>query len=119
MMRYEILKESKKSSIGLTFAIHQTARNEVIQETSQKPSFNQDVAVMLVLNRKAGERVLVGSNIEVVVVEVCGDQVKLGFECPRDIPVLRDELQWHSIPQQAMRTAGTDETKHSNADPPP
>jgi carbon storage regulator CsrA len=64
---------------------------------------------MVVLNRKAGERVLVGSNIEVVVVEVCGDQVKLGFECPRDIRVLRDELQWHSIPQQTKGTNSAEE----------
>ncbi len=50
---------------------------------------------MLVLSRKVGERVLIGSNIEIMVVEARGDRIKLGFECPRDVRVLREELQWH------------------------
>ena len=36
---------------------------------------------MLVLSRKSGERVLVGEDIEVVVLEVAGDRVKLGLKC--------------------------------------
>jgi len=47
---------------------------------------------MLVLTRKPGERVLIGPNIEVVVVEVHGDRVRLGFECPSHIRILREEL---------------------------
>ena len=55
---------------------------------------------MLVLSRKPGERILVGSNIEIMVVEVRGNRIKLGFECPRDVRVMREELQRHSEPRQ-------------------
>jgi carbon storage regulator len=47
---------------------------------------------MLVLSRKLGERVLVGEDIEVVVLEVEGDRVKLGFTAPRYVPICRAEI---------------------------
>ncbi len=65
---------------------------------------------MLVLSRKPGERILVGPNIEVMVLEVRGDRVKLGFECPRDVRVLREELQWHSEPRQLPETISNEST---------
>ena len=57
---------------------------------------------MLVLSRNVGKRVLIGSNIEIMVVEARGDRIKLGFECPRDVRVLREELQWHPVLQDAQ-----------------
>ncbi len=47
---------------------------------------------MLVLSRKSGERVLVGEDVEVVVLEVDGDRVKLGFTAPRYVPICRAEI---------------------------
>jgi carbon storage regulator len=47
---------------------------------------------MLVLSRKIGEKILVGENIEVVVVDVRGDKVRLGIQAPKDIPVHREEI---------------------------
>ncbi len=47
---------------------------------------------MLVLSRKKGQRVVIGKDIYVVVLDVRGDRVKLGFECPPEIPVHRQEL---------------------------
>ena len=47
---------------------------------------------MLVLSRKPGERVLVGEDVEVVVLEVDGDRVKLGFTAPRYVPICRAEI---------------------------
>ncbi|HNT36248.1 MAG TPA: carbon storage regulator CsrA [bacterium] len=47
---------------------------------------------MLVLSRKPDESILIGDQIEVVVVEVKGDQVKLGVRAPRSISVHRKEV---------------------------
>lgn len=47
---------------------------------------------MLVLTRKRDESIIIGDNIRVTVVEVRGDQVKLGIEAPRAIPVHREEV---------------------------
>lgn len=47
---------------------------------------------MLALTRKPGERVVIGDNVIVEVVEVRGDRVKLGFTGPRGIPIRREEV---------------------------
>ncbi len=48
---------------------------------------------MLVLSRKPGESVFIGNNIEVKVVSISKDRVKLGFEAPKDISLIRGELR--------------------------
>jgi carbon storage regulator len=47
---------------------------------------------MLVLSRKPGEKVVIGSKIKVTVVEVKGDRVRLAFEAPDQVRILRAEL---------------------------
>lgn len=47
---------------------------------------------MLVLSRKAGETIRIGSSIELVVLGVSHGRVKLGFAGPKQIPVRRGEL---------------------------
>ena len=47
---------------------------------------------MLVLSRKAGEAIVVGQDIWVTVLEVRGNRVKLGFECPAEVSIHRREL---------------------------
>ena len=47
---------------------------------------------MLVLARKVGQSIVINDNIEILVIEVRGEQVRLGIEAPRAIPVHRKEL---------------------------
>lgn len=47
---------------------------------------------MLVLARKVGEKVRIGHDIEVVVVAVHGDVVRLGISAPKGVPVHRQEV---------------------------
>ena len=47
---------------------------------------------MLVLSRKKNESIKIGDNIVITVVEVRGDKVRLGIEAPREISVIRSEL---------------------------
>jgi carbon storage regulator len=47
---------------------------------------------MLVLSRKRGEGVMIGQDVEVVVLEIRGDRVKLGFQGPADVPIHREEI---------------------------
>lgn len=47
---------------------------------------------MLVLARKVGQSIVISDNIELLVIEVRGDQVRLGIEAPKSIPVHRKEL---------------------------
>lgn len=48
---------------------------------------------MLVLSRKVNETIIINDNITIMVVEVRGDNVRLGITAPRDIPVHRSEVQ--------------------------
>lgn len=47
---------------------------------------------MLALTRKKGESLVLNNNIEVTVLEIRGDQVKLGVKAPREVPVYRKEV---------------------------
>ncbi len=51
---------------------------------------------MLVLSRRESERIRLGDSIVVTVVRVSGDKVRLGIEAPRDVLVLREELEPHA-----------------------
>lgn len=47
---------------------------------------------LLVLTRKLNESIMIGDNVKVTVVDVKGDQVKLGITAPRQISVHREEV---------------------------
>ncbi len=47
---------------------------------------------MLILSRKTNERIIIGENIEIAVVDIRGDQVKLGIVAPRNVKVYRQEV---------------------------
>lgn len=47
---------------------------------------------MLVLSRKKNESVIIGDHIEIKVVAIEGDVVKIGIEAPRDVEVYRQEI---------------------------
>ena len=47
---------------------------------------------MLVLSRKANETIVLGDSIEVTVLEILGERVKIGINAPRDVPIVRQEL---------------------------
>ena len=47
---------------------------------------------MLILSRKINESIIIGDNIELSIVDVKGDQVKIGIEAPKNIKVFRKEV---------------------------
>ncbi len=47
---------------------------------------------MLALSRKIGESIIIGNDIELTILEVKGDQVKIGINAPKSIPVYRKEI---------------------------
>ena len=47
---------------------------------------------MLALTRKKNEALIINNNIEITVLEVKGDQVKLGINAPKEVPVYRKEV---------------------------
>lgn len=57
---------------------------------------------MLVLTRKIGQSIVIGNDIEVVVLEVRGEQVRVGIRAPKNVSVHRKEIY------EQIQTDGTD-----------
>ncbi|MBQ7586665.1 MAG: carbon storage regulator CsrA [Lachnospiraceae bacterium] len=68
---------------------------------------------MLALSRKRDESLVIDNNIEVTILDIRGDQVKIGISAPKEIPIYRKEvyLQIQEANKQAMETASAEELK--------
>lgn len=69
---------------------------------------------MLALSRKANESIIIGNDIEVTILEVKGEQVKIGIKAPKSIPVYREEVyqQIKESNKEAATDAVTDNLKN-------
>lgn len=67
---------------------------------------------MLVLSRKPGESVLIGSDVVLTVLEVENDRVRLGIVAPRELLVLRQELR-DQVRQENLQSAGLPDAEHT------
>ena len=63
---------------------------------------------MLALTRKKNEAIVINNNIEVTILEVKGDQVKVGISAPKEVPVYRKEvyLQIQEANKEAVNLEG-------------
>ncbi|MCF7927987.1 MAG: carbon storage regulator CsrA [Spirochaetales bacterium] len=59
---------------------------------------------MLILSRKVDESIIIGDNIEVSIIDIKGDQVKLGITAPKDVKVYRLEV-YRSIQEENRNAA--------------
>ena len=59
--------------------------------TVEEAGIFTEVETVLVLTRTTSERITIGDNITVMVVEIRGDKVRLGIEAPAEVPVVRDD----------------------------
>ena len=62
---------------------------------------------MLALARKIKESIIINDNIEVTILEIKGDQVKIGIEAPKSVPIYRKEIykQIQSANEEAVNSA--------------
>jgi carbon storage regulator len=51
---------------------------------------------MLIVTRRPGEKVMVGEDIVVHVMEIVGNSVRVGIDAPRSVPVYREEI-WNAV----------------------
>lgn len=68
---------------------------------------------MLALSRKKNEAIVINNNVEVTILEIKGDQVKLGISAPKEVPVYRKEVyvQIQDANKEAMNVASVDALK--------
>jgi carbon storage regulator len=61
---------------------------------------------MLVLTRKSNQSIMIGDDIEVSVLSIMGEKVRIGIQAPRDIPVFRKEVYLEIQQERAEELAG-------------
>ncbi len=69
---------------------------------------------MLALSRKKNEAIVINNNIEITILEVKGDQVKIGVSAPKEVPVYRKEVyaQIQEANQAAVNVEGMEALKN-------
>ncbi len=72
---------------------------------------------MLVLSRQRDESIIIGDNVQITIVDIRGDKVRLGIEAPADIPVHRKEV-FDAIQRENRKAAGITTEDLSGAVPP-
>lgn len=66
---------------------------------------------MLALSRKANESIIIGNDVEVTILEIKGDQVKIGITAPKSVPVYREEV--YAQIKEANKEAAADTAQES------
>ncbi|MBA3311731.1 MAG: carbon storage regulator CsrA [Planctomycetota bacterium] len=60
---------------------------------------------MLVLSRKKDEKIIIGDNITLMVIEIRGDKVRLGIDAPKEVSVHREEV-YNAIKRELNGASG-------------
>ena len=60
---------------------------------------------MLVLTRKSNQSIMIGDDIEISVLSIMGEKVRIGIQAPRDIPVFRKEVYLEIQAERGQVTA--------------
>jgi len=69
---------------------------------------------MLILTRRIDEKILIGDDIVLCVLDIEGSRVKLGLEAPRDVTILREEIQSRYTSSDAANDSRRDDDLQSN-----
>ncbi|RKX83751.1 MAG: carbon storage regulator [Spirochaetes bacterium] len=69
---------------------------------------------MLILARKKNERIIIDDQIEISIIEIKGDQVKIGINAPRSVKIFRHEV--YLAIQEANKAALTSSTELPSLD---
>ena len=71
---------------------------------------------MLILTRRAGETVMIGSDVTITVLGVKGNQVRIGINAPKDVAVHREEIYERIQSEKAAEAGGKPEANEESAD---
>ena len=65
---------------------------------------------MLIITRRPGERIMLGDDTSIHIMEIVGNSVRVGVEAPRSVPVYREEI-WTAVKEENQAAAAAETTK--------
>lgn len=68
---------------------------------------------MLIITRRPGERIMLGDDITVHVMEIVGNSARVGIEAPRSLPVYREEI-WAAVKEENQASARAEAERMPN-----
>ncbi len=64
---------------------------------------------MLIITRRPGEKIMLGDDVVIEVIEASGSSVRIGIDAPKSIPVYREEI-WQAVKDENAAAAAADAT---------
>jgi carbon storage regulator len=64
---------------------------------------------VLIITRRPGERIMLGDEVRIHIMEIVGNSVRVGVEAPRSVPVYREEI-WAAVKEENQAAAAADTT---------
>jgi carbon storage regulator len=65
---------------------------------------------VLIITRRPGERIMLGDDTSIHIMEIVGNNVRVGVEAPRSVPVYREEI-WTAVKEENEAAAAAEQTK--------
>ena len=62
---------------------------------------------MLIITRRAGQKIMLGDDVTVHVMEIVGNSVRIGVDAPKSVPVYREEI-WAAVKEENQASATAD-----------
>ena len=59
---------------------------------------------MLIITRRPGEKIMLGEDVSIQVMEIVGNQVRIGIQAPKSVPVYREEI-WEAVKEENRAAA--------------
>ena len=69
---------------------------------------------MLIITRRAGERIMLGDDTRIEIMEIVGSSVRVGIQAPKSVPIYREEI-WTAVKEE-NRAAASPDTKLPRTD---
>jgi carbon storage regulator len=61
---------------------------------------------VLIITRRPGEKIMLGEDVSIQVMEIVGNQVRIGIQAPKSVPVYREEI-WEAVKAENQAAADT------------
>ena len=108
-----VIKASARAADGEALSLELRVRrpvpfDDVANQTVPAAAIQSKKNHMLILSRKAGEKLVIGDNIVVEVVRIQGNRITLGIAAPSNVKILRSELEQHAQSTAKLEQADLD-----------